>query len=258
MLKVLLTLGFSWATLFPLTAGAQLSKSDRDELFERVDYMCRDASSVGSVLSFEGSLDAGAILKVVGINAAGKVTKEQWSNIEQKYGEFRSNPTICRFEMIKLIEPLFGKAQGLTAPIFNVAAASGRLYSVAPKGVSHGSRVWSDRQAVFSVVPDFLAGSPYIITACDDKFQKGDGFLSFRLNREGDVYVAYDVRYHYIPDWLQSFQETSDHVAFTFGNENYPMRLYRKHFGAGSVELGGPYPDNERGNYSMYSVFVKL
>lgn len=48
-------------------------------------------------------------MKVVGLNATGKVTKEQWKNIEQKYGEFRSNPTVCNIEMMKLIAPLFGE-----------------------------------------------------------------------------------------------------------------------------------------------------
>jgi hypothetical protein len=91
------------------TASAELQKQDRDELFQRIDHMCRDASSVGEVVTYEGSLDAGATLKVVGLNATGKVTKEQWKNIEQKYGEFRGTPTICNIEMFKLIVPLFGE-----------------------------------------------------------------------------------------------------------------------------------------------------
>jgi hypothetical protein len=91
------------------TAWAELQKQDRDELFQRIDYMCRDASSVGEVVTYEGSLDAGAILKVIGLGATGKVTKEQWKNIEQKYGEFRGTPTVCRIEMLKLILPLFGE-----------------------------------------------------------------------------------------------------------------------------------------------------
>src|SRR4051794_11238862 len=94
--------------LLPATAEAALSKQDRDELFSRVEEICRDASSIGSVLNVEGSLDAGATLKVLGVNATGKVNREQWQDIEQKYGEFRSNSTICKFEMIKLIQPLFG------------------------------------------------------------------------------------------------------------------------------------------------------
>jgi hypothetical protein len=88
-------------------AASALSKQDRDELFQRIDHMCRDASSVGEVITYDGSLDAGATLRVVGLNANGKVNKEQWKNIEQKYGEFKTNPTICNMEMLKLILPLF-------------------------------------------------------------------------------------------------------------------------------------------------------
>ena len=90
-------------------AHAALSKQDRDELFQRIDHMCRDASSVGEVVTYEGSLEAGATLKVFGVDATGKINKEQWKNIEQKYGEVRSNPTICNIEMFKLIIPLFGE-----------------------------------------------------------------------------------------------------------------------------------------------------
>jgi hypothetical protein len=93
--------------MLSVPARAELQKGDRDEIFQRVDHMCRDASSVGEVVSYEGSLDAGATLKVVGVGATGKVTKEQWKNIEQKYGEFRGTPTICNIEMFKLILPLF-------------------------------------------------------------------------------------------------------------------------------------------------------
>jgi hypothetical protein len=90
------------------TASAGLSKDDRDELFQRIDHMCRDASPVGEVVTYEGSLDAGATARVVGVDATGKINKEQWKNIEQKYGEVRSTPTVCNIEMAKLIVPLFG------------------------------------------------------------------------------------------------------------------------------------------------------
>ncbi len=95
-----------------MTSGATsagLSKLDRDELFQRIDHMCRDASPVGEVMTYEGSLDVGATLKVVGLDAKGRINKEQWRNIEQKYGEFRTNPTICKIEMLRLIPPLFGE-----------------------------------------------------------------------------------------------------------------------------------------------------
>lgn len=97
-------------TLSNRSVFAELSKSQRDELFERVESMCRDASNVGEVLEYEGSLQAGATLRIAGLDAVGKVTKEQWENIEQKFGEFRTNKTICRFEMIKMLVPLFGQA----------------------------------------------------------------------------------------------------------------------------------------------------
>jgi hypothetical protein len=87
IIRALLTVVFAYGFMIAGNASAALSKQDRDELFERIDHMCRDASSVGEVVTYEGSLDAGATLKVVGLGATGKVTKEQWKDIEQKYGE---------------------------------------------------------------------------------------------------------------------------------------------------------------------------
>lgn len=55
---------------------------------------------------------------MVGLHAKGYVTREQWENIEQKYGEYRTNPTICRMEMIKLIKPLFVREQSSSVIIY--------------------------------------------------------------------------------------------------------------------------------------------
>lgn len=92
---------------FPGLAAAQLSATERSELFAHIDQMCRDASTTGEVISYEGDLSAGAILRVVGVEATGRIKSEQWENLVQKFGEFRSDPTICRFDMFTLIVPLF-------------------------------------------------------------------------------------------------------------------------------------------------------
>lgn len=98
-----------FAVFFSLTtvASAQVSKEDRSELFLRVEQMCQNASTSGEILSFEGDLSAGAVLRVVGVEASGRVKKQQWENIQQLLGDGRTDPTVCRFEMFKLLLPLF-------------------------------------------------------------------------------------------------------------------------------------------------------
>jgi hypothetical protein len=118
--------------------------------------------------------------------------------------------------------------------IHSVVTSDNRLYPVDRQGVRRDGS-----EAKFSVMPSFLEGATYIVTANEDKFAKGEEFLSFELARDGDIYVAYDARYSHIPRWLALFQETAEEVAFTFGGDNYPMKLYKKYFGKGSVELGG-------------------
>lgn len=130
-------------------ASAGLSKQDRDELFQRIDDMCRDASPVGEVFTYDGSLDANATLKVAGVDAKGKVNKEQWRNIEQKYGETRTNPTICKFEMLKLIVPLFEQPKNLPdQPAFPPKVCGNRAESIEVK-----TKYYSGPHVEFQVVP---------------------------------------------------------------------------------------------------------
>lgn len=88
---------------------AALSEAQRKELFKQVEEFCRFSTNETIVIKHEGSLDAGASFKIFGIDGQGKMTKEVHKNLTQLFKEFRSDPTICRFEMIKTLEPFFEK-----------------------------------------------------------------------------------------------------------------------------------------------------
>ncbi len=89
---------------------AALSQKQRAELFQQVEDFCRFASNNSSVITYEGSLEAGVGFKVFGIDGAGKISKKEYNNLSQLFKEFRADPTICRFEMIRTLTPLFSSS----------------------------------------------------------------------------------------------------------------------------------------------------
>lgn len=89
------------------TPSLALSEGEREELFFQVESLCRFASSVGEVLTVEGDLEAGAILRLIGGRISGRVDRTSWENINQIHGDYRNDPTICRREMVKELLPLF-------------------------------------------------------------------------------------------------------------------------------------------------------
>jgi hypothetical protein len=87
-----------------------LTPQERSEIVGQAEYLCRHASSVGEVLSYEGDLRVGAILRLVGGSVSGHVEQTSWSNINQIFGDYRNEPSICRMEMINILLPLFENA----------------------------------------------------------------------------------------------------------------------------------------------------
>jgi hypothetical protein len=110
-----------------------------------------------------------------------------------------------------------------------------------------GKRLYIDRAYTFSDIPDALIGLEYLRTRNDDKSQSANPFVSFAIDTPKAVFVAYDTRIDPLPVWLQSWQPTS----FEINGTDYPLRLYRKDFDAGTVNLGA----NEFGQ-SMYVVVL--
>lgn len=88
-------------------SAAALTSQERSEIVAQADYLCRYASSVGEVLTYEGDLSAGAILRLVGGQVSGRVQQTSWNNINQIFGDYRNDPSICRMEMLQILMPLF-------------------------------------------------------------------------------------------------------------------------------------------------------
>jgi hypothetical protein len=91
------------------------------------------------------------------------------------------------------------------------------------------------------------------MTAYGDRFNASADFLSFEVDRNVAVYVAYDSTASVLPDWLSTFTNTGFQVSTTSGS----LRLYRREYdGTSPITLGGNRAGGGTGS-SNYLVIVK-
>ena len=137
--------------------------------------------------------------------------------------------------------------------ITGLTVASGKAYEVVDNGLNTGALVYIDRTYTFSSVPSALAGATYIKTANDDKGLTDEAFMSFTVNRDVTVHVAYDNRATSLPGWLSGWTDTGTTLGTT---DLVDRRLYAKSFAAGTVALGGNLAAGASGAESNYSVII--
>jgi len=130
--------------------------------------------------------------------------------------------------------------------ITDLSVATGKGYLIEP-GLDNGKTSYIDRNYTYQNVPDSLKNAHFIVPANNDKTQNNDSFLSFDVNQEVAVYIAFDSRAASAPTWLDGFTNTGMELI----SADVPMILYKKEFNAGTVTLGG----NEVG-YNMYTVII--
>ena len=137
--------------------------------------------------------------------------------------------------------------------IGNLTVVSGKAYQVVDGGLNSGAMVDIDRSYTFTAIPASLVGTTYIQTANNDKKGSQEEFLSFSVNQDVTVYVAYDERVTSLPDWLASWANTGE----TLDTTDVSLHLYAKDFQAGTVILGGNLAAGAAGAKSNYSVVVR-
>jgi hypothetical protein len=128
--------------------------------------------------------------------------------------------------------------------ISNLSNASSAEYQIA-EGLADGNACYIDRSYTYSNVPDFLQGAVYIKTANNDKKNMADPLLSFDVNTDATVYVAFDNRSP-IPVWLSDFTDTGYDLT-----TDVSFSIYAKDFPPGYVTLGPSHSG------SMYTVIIK-
>lgn len=123
--------------------------------------------------------------------------------------------------------------------------------------LSYGNQQYGDRSFTFSSVPAIVAGSTWIRTANDSKNFAGNPLVTFRVNSNSYVYIAYNDSIGTKATWLvgsgSGWTDTGQNLVNNQSTQsNYS--LYRKYFTAGStVSLG----DNWNTSQNMYTIIVK-
>ena len=138
--------------------------------------------------------------------------------------------------------------------VTNIVVESGREY-VAEK-LSEGDTYYIDCPYVIEDIPAGFEGLIWIMTANDDKKATASSFLSFDINVDAWVYVAYDHRATLLPQWLEEFTPLGQGIGVTDGGAS-PLMLYGKQFSAGKVILGGNLAPGASGANSNYVVLLK-
>lgn len=143
-------------------------------------------------------------------------------------------------------------APGTEFVISDLTVASGKAYQVVKDGLSSGAKVYIDRSYSFTSVPSTLTGATYIKTANDDKNRTDQDFLSFSVNHNVTVYVAYNATATSLPNWLSSWKNTNQ----TLGTTDRSLKLYSKELAQGTISLGGNLAAGASSAGSNYTVVV--
>lgn len=106
-----------------------------------------------------------------------------------------------------------------------------------------GNEYYVDENFVITSLPDGLAieNGIWVMTANTDKDNTDPIYVSFDVDRNVKVYVAYDFDpddpLQVLPSWLGSFMDTG--VDLGVDDPVATLRLFEADFSPGTVELGG-------------------
>lgn len=137
--------------------------------------------------------------------------------------------------------------------ITNLKANSPHPYRVDYEGLALGNNHYTDRQYVFTKVPDALTNLPYIQTANNDDRTITNNLITFESTRPLTLYLAMDTRIDTLPQWMQTSQKQGfQPTDFSITTTDSTFKLYRKSFPPGKITLGGNMnksDESPRGNY---------
>jgi lysophospholipase L1-like esterase len=101
-----------------------------------------------------------------------------------------------------------------------------------------GDQYYVDRSYTLTSIPSVLDGGTWLTTANDHKSNSRDNYITFTLNADAMVYIAFMPGVSSLPNWMSSFSPTGDSIGVTAGTPS--LDLYSASFTAGSaVTLGG-------------------
>jgi len=135
----------------------------------------------------------------------------------------------------------------------DIKTPSGRYYEMDYRGLGKGKRIYTDRGYIISSVPPELTEAPFLRVANGDDRSSGEKWLSLETDVDVDVFVGVDTRNNAALSWMRIGQsEGFVETGLIVETNDADFRLYRKHFKAGPINLGGntnTATDSGRGNY---------
>ena len=160
------------------------------------------------------------------------------------------------FQSLRMAAPL------ILQPISGLKVSNGKNYRF-QTNIQNGVQIYVDRNYYCQNVPEYLKGSGFIVTACDDKFSTGNNLIEFTANQNVRVYIVYDPNYSPRPQWLNYFQGTPYKINILDPQKNYggslppPCLLYERNYNKGEIVRLGGNSSNSNYNGWMYFVIIK-
>lgn len=124
-----------------------------------------------------------------------------------------------------------------------------------------GSEYYGDRTYTILSMPASLQGELGIKTNNGDKENTSGSWITFDLNNQADIYIAYDHRGipangGTLPSWLSTWTDTGQEILVSDAGA-YAMHLFKKTHNIGPVTLGGNKQSPASGSGSMYFVILQ-
>lgn len=126
-----------------------------------------------------------------------------------------------------------------------------------------GNPYYTDTNFSIQSIPSILNGGLWVKTANTDKTITRSDYLGFTIDRNVDVYIAYDAKASSLPAWLGGYSYTGQTLAVS--NPSAPaMKLYKKSYqlgvdtpANGTINLGGNLAGGGVGATANYVVIIK-
>lgn len=97
---------------YPTARGEAQTEQDMSAIVEAVARMCAMPSEKGYELDFAGSVDAGVIIKLMGVKGEGRLSKKEWEGIQDVLEGERANDRASSRACAQNILPIMMKAYG--------------------------------------------------------------------------------------------------------------------------------------------------
>lgn len=105
LVKVLATVGLALMT-GSITQAQTIDTAGLAALQNAVREMCVQPDRRGNYLKVEGDLNAGATLRIAGVNGQGRVTKEDWEGLNQRLDQYKTDPRECAINLTGVLLPI--------------------------------------------------------------------------------------------------------------------------------------------------------